>query len=87
MSENDSLQTAMNQTERDTIEVITFLKKKDAQKDEEVASLKSTIRELRQGAWKEWEEKESEYQQRISNLEADLLKKEQEVSAHTDRVH
>lgn len=70
----------MNRTERDTIEVITFLKKKDAQKDEEVANLKSTVRELRQGAWKEWDEKESEYKQKVANLEGDIAKKEQEVN-------
>ena len=36
MLENDALQTQMFQTERDTIDVITFLKKQDHDKDSQV---------------------------------------------------
>jgi len=36
MIENDGLQKQMLQTERDTIDVITFLKKEDAVKDNHV---------------------------------------------------
>jgi hypothetical protein len=36
MLENDALQNQMLQTERDTIDVITFLKKEDAVKDNHV---------------------------------------------------
>lgn len=36
MLENDALQTQMFQTERDTIDVITFLKKQDHEKDTQV---------------------------------------------------
>ena len=36
MLENDALQTQMFQTERDTIDVVTFLKKQDHDKDAQV---------------------------------------------------
>ena len=36
MFENDALQSQMFQTERDTIDVITFLKKQDQDKDTQV---------------------------------------------------
>lgn len=36
VAENDTLQSAIQRTERDTIEVITFLKKEDSQKDKQV---------------------------------------------------
>ena len=39
MLENDALQGQMLQTEKDTIDVITFLKKEDAVKDQHVNRL------------------------------------------------
>lgn len=36
MIENDTLQNAMHQTERDTIDVVTYLKKQDQEKDKQV---------------------------------------------------
>ena len=36
MFENEELQNQMAQTERDTVEVISFLKKEDIKKDEQV---------------------------------------------------
>ena len=38
MLENDALQGQMLQTEKDTIDVITFLKKEDAVKDQHVST-------------------------------------------------
>lgn len=43
MLENDALQTQMFQTERDTIDVITFLKKQDQEKDAQVCHLQVDI--------------------------------------------
>lgn len=43
MIENDGLQKQMLQTERDTIDVITFLKKEDAIKDTHVCLLGSRL--------------------------------------------
>jgi septal ring factor EnvC (AmiA/AmiB activator) len=80
IEENDSLQLAINQTEKDTIEVITFLKKKDTQKDEEVSTLKALVRELRQGLHKDWETKENDLKTALNNLEVEVAKKDQEIS-------
>ena len=79
MSENDSLMTAINQTERDTIEVIAFLKKKDSQKEEECSELKNTIKELKQGLRKEWSAEEDILKAKIADVENDITKKDQEV--------
>lgn len=80
IAENDALQSAINKTEKDTIEVITFLKKKDVQKDEELSSLKGLVREFRQGLRKEWEQKEMELKNNLSTLESETAKKDEEVS-------
>ena len=82
MSVNDSLQTAINQTERDTIEVIAFLKKKDTQKDEECAELKNTIREMKRGLKKEWAREEESLRNTITAMENELAKKDQEVLSY-----
>lgn len=79
ISENDSLQSCINQTERDTIEVIAFLKKKDAQKDEECSELKNTIKELKQGLRKEWVAEEETLKAKITETENEIEKKDQEV--------
>lgn len=44
MLENDALQTQMFQTERDTIDVITYLKQQDQDKESQV-SQKSFLKE------------------------------------------
>ncbi len=79
MSENDSLQTAINQTERDTIEVIAFLKKKDSEKDEECSVLKNTIKELKHGLRKEWNNEEMTLKTKITETEDEIGKRDQEV--------
>ena len=43
MLENDALQGQMLQTEKDTIDVITFLKKEDAVKDQHVSTVKPVL--------------------------------------------
>ncbi|XP_003389088.1 PREDICTED: basal body-orientation factor 1-like [Amphimedon queenslandica] len=80
ITENDSLQSAINKTEKDTIEVITFLKKKDTQKDQEVSELKGDLRTLRHTLYKEWEEKETRMKESLITLEDDLSKRDQEIS-------
>ena len=59
--------------------MITFLKKKDTQKDDEMSSLKETIRDLRQGLRQEWNKKEELFQNKIASLETELSRKDQEV--------
>lgn len=51
--ENDSLQQQVSQTERDTIEVISFLKQEDMKKDEQVAKLNQALKDLKREARKE----------------------------------
>jgi hypothetical protein len=47
MLENDALQSQMMATERDTIDVITYLKKQDQDKDYQLETLQNQIREMR----------------------------------------
>jgi len=51
--ENDSLQQQVSQTEKDTIEVISFLKQEDMKKDEQVSKLTQTLKDLKREARKE----------------------------------
>ena len=44
MLENDSLQTQIEQTEKDTIDVITYLKRQDQEKDKQVKQHTEQIR-------------------------------------------
>lgn len=59
--------------------MITFLKKKDTQKDDEMSSLKETVRDLRQGLRQEWNKKEEQLQNKIATLETEVSRKDQEV--------
>ena len=62
------------------------MKKKDSQKDEELSTLKSTVREIKHGVRKEWSEKEDLLKEKISVLENDALKKDHEVNSSTQTV-
>ncbi|PVD25507.1 hypothetical protein C0Q70_13163 [Pomacea canaliculata] len=46
MVENEALQSQMLQTERDTIDVVTYFKKQDAQKDLQLQQLGDQMRDL-----------------------------------------
>lgn len=67
--------------------MITFLKKKDTQKDDEMSSLKTTVRDLRQGLRHEWNEKEEHLQNKIANLEKEVSKKDQEVGMNAYHIY
>ena len=47
MLENDALQSQMMSTERDTIDVITYLKKQDHEKDMQLERSQNQIREMK----------------------------------------
>lgn len=81
------MQAAINKTEKDTIEVITFLKKKDVQKDQEVSSLKGDLRTLRHGLYKEWEEKEGKMKTSLVTLEDELSKRDKEVNFYSIYIY
>lgn len=67
--------------------MITFLKKKDTQKDDEMSSLKETIRDLRQGLRQEWNKKEELFQNKIASLETELSRKDQEVGMDAYHIY
>ena len=59
--------------------MIAFLKKEDASKDEEVSSLRASVRELKHGAHKQWAEKELHFCEKITELEEGVKRKDDEV--------
>ena len=67
------------QTERDTIEVISYLKKEDAEKVKELENLRQQLRKQRMETSKERDLLTEEYSQRINRLEVGLHEKEDEV--------
>lgn len=68
------------QTERDTIEVIAFLKKEDVGKVAELDKLKSQIKSLHIDAHREKETIMEDSSQRVAQLEASLSEKDEEVN-------
>ncbi|XP_031564389.1 basal body-orientation factor 1-like [Actinia tenebrosa] len=77
--ENDSLQQQMTQSERDTIDVISFLKQEDMKKDEQVSRLNQALKELKREARKERQALVDEYSQQIHQLQEALAEKTNEV--------
>ena len=61
-------------------QVIAFLKKEDASKDEEVSSLRASVRDLKHGAQKQWSTKEQQFCTNISELEEEVKQKDEEVN-------
>ncbi|KAL4237666.1 hypothetical protein ACF0H5_002380 [Mactra antiquata] len=79
MLENDALQNQMLQTERDTIDVITFLKKEDAVKDIHLERLQQQIRDQKKENRKEKELIVEDFSKQINELEEKLTDKTKEV--------
>ncbi len=48
LQENDVIHRQLHQTERDTLDVISFLKRQDQEKDQQVEQLQETILQLKQ---------------------------------------
>ena len=67
------------QTERDTVEVIAYLKKEDGQKDEELDALRQQVKDTRVTALNERDVLIAEYEQKIAQLEGTLNEKIEEV--------
>ncbi len=68
-----------SQTERDTIEVIAYLKKEDVLKEDEIDQLKKMVKDSKTEAHREKDELEEAYSQEIAQLEASLSEKDEEV--------
>ena len=67
------------QTERDTVEVIAYLKKEDGQKDEELDSLKQQVKDIRVKAVNERDILVTEHEKKVTQLEGTLNEKSEEV--------
>ncbi|XP_005096741.1 basal body-orientation factor 1 isoform X2 [Aplysia californica] len=79
MLENDALQTQMFQTERDTIDVITFLKKQDQDKDSQIERQQQQMRDLKKDHRKEKDGIVEDFSKQINDLEEKLGEKMREV--------
>lgn len=69
VGENEALQDNISKTERDTIQVIGFLRHDAAGKDEHIARLEAELKAVRLEAHKQREQLTEEYQEHIRSLE------------------
>lgn len=67
------------QTERDTIQVIGFLRHDAASKDEQISQLEAELKAVRLEAHKQQEQLSEEYQEHIRNLEGTVASQVQQV--------
>ncbi|XP_064602110.1 basal body-orientation factor 1-like [Liolophura sinensis] len=79
MLENDALQTQMVQTEKDTIDVITYLKRQDQEKDNQVDRLQVAIKQQKKEHRREQEDIIEDFSRQINELEEKLVLKTKEV--------
>jgi len=77
--ENEDLRGQMKQTERDTIDVITYLKKEDQTKDEQIFKLQLEMKRVRGETKRDKAEFVESCNQKILRLEEELEKKTQEL--------
>lgn len=77
--ENEDLRGQMKQTERDTIDVITYLKKEDQTKDEQIFKLQLEMKRVRADTKRDKAEFVESCNQKILQLEEELEKKTQEL--------
>lgn len=79
VTENDKLETRMKQTERDTIDVITYLRKQDQEKDDQIEIIKEKMKKLT-------EQQQQEKQKIITDLSHQITRLETEVKQKADDV-
>jgi len=79
MLENDALQTQMFQTERDTIDVVTFLKKQDHDKDSQIERQQQQMRDLKKDFRREKDGIVEDFSKQVNELEEKLGEKTREV--------
>ncbi|KAK0046843.1 basal body-orientation factor 1-like isoform X2 [Biomphalaria pfeifferi] len=77
--ENDALQNQMYQTERDTIDVVTYLKQQDQEKEAQLERQQQQIRELKKDHHVETEKIVNDFSQKLNELEVKLSEKTREV--------
>lgn len=86
LSENELLQNQMSATERDTIEVISYLKKEDIQKDQLIEQLQNQLKNLKQESRKDREALIEDFTYQINTLEKQLSDKKQEAQLMQDEL-
>uniref|UniRef100_A0A0B7AKK6 Basal body-orientation factor 1 n=1 Tax=Arion vulgaris TaxID=1028688 RepID=A0A0B7AKK6_9EUPU len=79
MFENDILQTQMFQNERDTIDIITYLKKQDEDKETQLERQLQQMRNLQKDHHKEKESIAEDFSKQINDLEGKLAEKMREL--------
>ncbi|XP_033097175.1 basal body-orientation factor 1-like [Anneissia japonica] len=77
--ENEALQVSMQKTERDTVEVITFLKREDQAKEDLISKLQKQLKDTKRETRKEKEIIIADFTEKIQQLEDALQEKSNEV--------
>jgi len=77
--ENDKLHDTLYQAERDTIEVITYLKKEDMLKDEQLAQMTQKLRDVKQETKREKQQMAEDFNEQIVELQKGLDARTKEV--------
>ncbi|XP_071833774.1 basal body-orientation factor 1-like [Apostichopus japonicus] len=77
--DNESLQKQLMVTEKDTVDVISYLKREDQSKEDLISKLQKELKDTRRDARKEKQEIIADFTQRMNQLELDLKERTDEV--------
>jgi hypothetical protein len=81
VKENDGIQKKMEQNEKDTIEVMGFLKREDAMKDEQLLQLQQQLKDMRRETRLAGEAMEQKFARQTETMEITLKQKDEEIEA------
>ncbi|XP_054825886.1 basal body-orientation factor 1 [Eublepharis macularius] len=76
---NEELERQQRKLEKDTVEVISFLKKQDSEKEELLEKMKQQLNELKQQAKEENEKVAEQFTKQLEEMEAKFHKKAKEI--------
>ncbi|XP_042301527.1 basal body-orientation factor 1 isoform X2 [Sceloporus undulatus] len=76
---NEELEQQRRQMEKDTVDVISYLKKQDLEKEETIEKLKQQVIDLKQKAKEENEQLASQYIKQLEEMEEKFHKKAKEI--------
>lgn len=79
LHENEKLQTQVAQTEKDTIDVISFLKLEDTKKDVQITRLQNVIKDMKKEYRQEKQTLINDYSSEVEELQKNLAQKTSEV--------
>ncbi|ELU12903.1 hypothetical protein CAPTEDRAFT_173951, partial [Capitella teleta] len=79
VAENEGLHTQMSQTEKDTIDVVTYLKRQDLEKDKQIEKVIQQMKDLKKEHRREQEQIVLGFQTRLSEAEQKLSQKTHDV--------